>query len=84
MKGVYGSVELTDKEPKARDILDKVQQLGDGALIRDIKQLLKKSIRSDEFEVICNILEEAGELLRTPKGKTFTLSLSKSGSQILS
>ena len=84
MKGVYGFGELTDKEPKARDILDKVQQLGDGSLIRDIKQLLKKSIRSDEFEVICNILEEAGELLRTPKGKTFTLSLPKTGSQVLS
>ena len=84
MKRAYGTVELTDKERKARAILDKVQQLGDGSLIRDIKQLLKKSIRSDEFEVICNILEEAGELLRTPKGKTFTLSLSKSGSQILS
>ena len=45
MKGVYGFVELTDKEPKARDILDKVQQLGDGSPIRDIKQLLKKLIR---------------------------------------
>ncbi len=84
MKGVYGFVELTDKEPKARDILDKVQQLGDGSLIRDIKQLLKKSIRSDEFEAICKMLEEAGELLRTPKGKTFTLSLPKIGSQVLS
>ena len=82
MKGVYGSVELTDKERKARDILDKVQQLGDGSLIRDIKQLLKKSIRSDEFEAICKMPEEAGELLRTPKGKIFTLSLPKIGSQV--
>ena len=79
-----GSVELTDKERKARAILDKVQQLGDGSLIRDIKQLLKKLIRSDEFEAICKMPEEAGELLRTPKGKTFTLSLPKIGSQVLS
>ena len=41
MKRAYGSVELTDKERKARAILDKVQQLGDGSPIRDIKQLLK-------------------------------------------
>ena len=84
MKGVYGSVELTDKERKARDILDKVQQLGDGSLIRDIKQLLKKLIKSDEFEAICKMPEEAGEFLRTPEGKTFTLSLPKIGSQVLS
>ena len=84
MKRAYGSVELTDKERKARAILDKVQQLGDGSPIREIKQLLKKSIRSDEFEAICKMLEEAGELLRTPKGKTFTLSLPKTGSQVLS
>ena len=45
MKGAYGSVELTDKERKAKAILDKVQQLGDGSPIREIKQLLKKSIR---------------------------------------
>ena len=64
--------------------LKKVQQLGDGSLIRDIKQLLKKLIRSDEFEAICKMPEEAGELLRTPKGKTFTLSLPKIGSQVLS
>ena len=44
MKGVYGSVELTDKERKARAILDKVQQLGDGSPIRDIKQLLKSRL----------------------------------------
>ena len=67
MKGVYGSVELTDKERKARDILDKVQQLGDGSLIRDIKQLLKKSIRSDEFEAICKMPEEAGGIIENPK-----------------
>ncbi len=45
MKRAYDSVELTDKERKAKAILDKVQQLGDGSPIREIKQLLKKSIR---------------------------------------
>ncbi len=83
MKRAYGSVELTDKERKARAILDKLHQLGGEAAIRDIKQLLKKSIKADEVEAISKMLEEAGELLRTPKGKTFVLSLPKNGSQVL-
>jgi hypothetical protein len=83
MKRAYGSVELTDKERKARAILDKLHQLGGEAAIRDIKQLLKKSIKADEVEAISKMLEEAGELLRTPKGKTFVLSLPKNSSQVL-
>jgi hypothetical protein len=75
MKRAYGSVELSRKEVIARKILSKVKDLGGRASVRDVKQPLRKSAKSDEFDDILKILVETGELIQIQEGKTFQISL---------
>ena len=75
MKRAYGTIELNKKEMVARKILNKVTELGGRASVRDVKQPLKKSATSDEFDSILELLVETGELIKTKEGKTSQYSL---------
>ena len=75
MKRAYGTIELNKKEMVARKILNKVAELGGHASVRDVKQPLKKSATSDEFDSILELLVETGELIKTKEGKTSQYSL---------
>ena len=75
MQRAYGTVELNKKEVVARKILNKVAEIGGRGLLRHIKQPLKRSATSDEFDSILEILVETGELIETKEGKTFQYSL---------
>ena len=75
MKRAYGTVELNKKEMVARKILNKVTELGGQGSLRQIKQPLKKSATSDEFDSILELLVETGELIKTKEGKTSQYSL---------
>ena len=75
MEQAYKFVELNPEEQIVKKILDKLRNLGGKALIRDIKQPLRGSIKANDVENICKLLGKAGELVLTPKGKTFEVSL---------
>ena len=75
MEQAYKFVELNPEEQIVKKILDKLRNLGGKALIRDIKQSLRGSTKANDVEKICKLLGEAGELVLTPKGKTFEVSL---------
>ena len=59
----------------ARKILNKVTEFGGQGSLRQIKQPLKKSVTSDEFDSILELLVETGELIKTKEGKTSQYSL---------
>ena len=44
MRRAYGTVEMTDRERKARAILDKLHQLGGRAKHDEVRQPLKKTV----------------------------------------
>ena len=75
MKRAYGTVELNKKEMVARKILNKVTEIGGRGSLRQIKQPLKRSATSDEFDSILKLLVETGELIKTKEGKTSQYSL---------
>ena len=75
MKRAYGTVELNKKEMVARKILNKVTEIGGHGSLRQIKQPLRKSAESGEFDTVLKLLVEAGELTQTKDGKTFQYSL---------
>ena len=59
----------------ARKILNKVAEIGGQGSLRQIKQPLKRSATSDEFDSILKLLVETGELIKTKEGKTSQYSL---------
>ena len=75
MKRAYGTIELNKKEMVARKILNKVAELGGRASVRDVKQPLRKSAKSGEFDSILKLLVETGELIQTEDGKAVQISL---------
>ena len=75
MKRAYGTIELNKKEMVARKILNKVAELGGHASVRDVKQPLRKSAKSGEFDSILKLLVETGELIQTEDGKAVQISL---------
>lgn len=66
---------FSSKEVIAKKILSKVKDLGGRASVRDVKQPLRKSAKSDEFDVILKTLVEEGKLIQIKEGKTFQISL---------
>ena len=75
MKRAYGTIELNKKEVVARKILNKVAELGGHASVRAVKQPLRKSAKSSEFDSILKLLVETGELIQTEDGKAVQISL---------
>ena len=59
----------------ARKILNKVAELGGHASVRNVKQPLRKSAKSSEFDNILKLLVETGELIQTEDGKAVQISL---------
>ena len=69
MQRAYGTVEMTDRERKARAILDKLHQLGGRAKLKDIKQPIKKTVSSKEASALIKELVELGVLKEVRDGK---------------
>ena len=74
MKRAYGTVSLNKKEMNARKIMNKVRELGGSSTLREVKQPLRKSMTSNEFDSILEILVKAEELKETREGKTTRVS----------
>ena len=58
----------------ARKIMNKVRELGGSSTLREVKQPLRKSMTSNEFDSILEILVKAEELKETREGKTTRIS----------
>ena len=77
MKRAYGSVELTDKERKARAILDKLQQLGGRAKHDEVKQPIKRTVPSKEASELIKELIGCNQLREVIDGRSKLIELVK-------
>ena len=77
MKRAYGTVELTDKERKARAILDKVQQLGGRAKHDEVKQPIKRTVPSKEASELIKELIGCNQLREVTDGRSKFIELVK-------
>ena len=77
MKRAYGSVELTDKERKARAILDKLQQLGGRAKHDEVKQPIKRTVPSKEASELIKELIGCNQLREVIDGRSKFIELVK-------
>lgn len=77
MKKAYATVELTEKERKAKAILSKLRQLGGKAKHDQIRQPLKKTIKSSEATKLFEELIEWGVLREVTEGKSKFLEMVK-------
>ncbi len=77
MRRAYGTVEMTDRERKARAILDKLHQLGGRARHDEVRQPLKKTVSSREATEIFKELIQREVLREVVEGKSKFLELVK-------
>ena len=77
MKRAYGTVELTEKERKARAILNKLHQLGGRAKHDEVRQPLKKTVPSKEATGLFKELIACGVIREVLEGKAKFLELVK-------
>jgi predicted FMN-binding regulatory protein PaiB len=77
MKRAYGTVELTDKERKARAILDKLQQLGGRAKHDEVKQPIKRTVPSKEASELIKELIGCNQLREVIDGRSKLIELVK-------
>ncbi len=75
MRRAYGTVEMTDRERKARAMLDKLHQLGGRAKPKDVKQPIKKTVSSKEASELIKELVEKEVLQEVLEGKEKFLEL---------